>query len=262
MHKQSKWLCSWRQRILHPRIFNLNTLRDSATKEAETVTSAVFPSAGNMSSLTQIASISNIAIAMMDGHLVYQVNISLKNIEKLAHFKATPFPVKQEKFRDAVFAFIWPSSKYFAVSKNKERFLQLDKEEVDECKSFGKIRVCKNNNPVHTLRTVSPCEVTLAVKQEIENVRSCKVKLTTLHYTYWRRMRQRNSWVFSAVRSERLKTNCLMLLDRTYTIEGMGIVRLPGGCSGHTNNVRLTASRTITQNSTMLMKNITLDLST
>ena len=116
-------------------------------------------------------------------------------------------------------------------------------EKINKCKKLDETLVCKEAEPVREVRENAPCEVKFTIHQNQTNLADCNIKISQLHDTYWLRLYEVNTWVFSTVSTETIFIQCRRLVYSAFEISDTGIIRLNPGCAAHTNNARITASR-------------------
>ena len=115
------------QGIIHPRFLNFMQIKDTASVISKLVTEAAFPIEGEESIISELMKISDVTILLHRAKLVYYISLPLIDYSIYQLFKASHLPVRQHMANASDnFAYIWPSSNYFAVNLNKNAYINLN----------------------------------------------------------------------------------------------------------------------------------------
>ena len=88
----------------------------------------------------------------------------------------------------------------------------------------------------------------------------CNVKIIRLRDSFWQRLHQSNTWLFSTLDEENLFIICNGI-EQIRTINGAGTLQLKPGCLAYMNNARFIVSRNIkNHNSDIVFQEIEIDI--
>ena len=121
---------------IHPRFLNLTQIRETADLISRTISEAAFPASTNENAISEIVKTSDVTILLYNFRLVYHIALPLIDFNTYQLFKASPLPVLQRTVNKSNnFAYIWPSSQYFAVSISKNTYINMDSKALGIAKS-------------------------------------------------------------------------------------------------------------------------------
>ena len=127
----------------------------------------------------------------------------------------------------------------------------MDSKVLGNCKNLNKNYICQETEPDQILNERAGYEVKLAANIPIQNFSQCKIKIIELDTTFWARLNNPNTWVYSAKGQEKMVVNCKRATDVNLDIKGSGILTLPAGRVARSDSVRLVATREIITNLTI-----------
>ena len=218
------------QGIIHPRFINFAQIKDTASVISKSVTKAAFPIEGEESIISEIMKISDVTILLHCTKLVYYTSLPLIYYSIYQLFQALPLPVRQQMANTSDnFAYIWPTSKYFAINFNKNVYININGESLSKCKKLNNRYICQETEPSRPLNEYAECEVKLSAKIGIRDWSHCEIRLIKLDTTFWARLSTPNSWVFSTKGRDEITINCKPSADVNINIEGLGMLKLPTG---------------------------------
>ena len=123
---------------IHPRFLNLTQIRETADLISRTISEAAFPASTDENAISELVKISEATILLYNFRLVYHIALSLIDFNTYQLFKASPWPVLQRTVNKSNnFAYIWPSSQYFAVSISKNTYINMDPKALGNCKKLN-----------------------------------------------------------------------------------------------------------------------------
>ena len=106
----------------------------------------------------------------------------------------------------------------------------MDSKALGNCKKLNKSYICRETEPDQILNERARCEVKLAANILIQNFSKCEIKIIELDTTFWARLNNPNTWVYSGKGQEKMVVNCKRAADVNLDIKGSGILTLPTGC--------------------------------
>lgn len=230
--------------IIHPRFLPSDFVERTAELVSNTVGSAEFPAWQGTMSAVELLDISDLSIIFINRTLIYRVVIPLLNPKKYELIKASPVPVVQtSKNNTKLSAYIQPNLQFFAISLTQKSYIPFTNVEIGSCKTLRAMRICKHVEPVRAIDADTPCEVKIATGAHLDNLQQCDVRLKQLHSTFWLRLHESNTWIFSVAISETLFIQCGNFEQITIELVGTGILKLKPGCSANSRSSQLHADR-------------------
>lgn len=237
--------------IVHPRIMPPEMITRSVATVKSTLANAEFPAPDGTVEAIPIMKISVLTVVYLENRLIYQLAVPLLDIQRYSLYKATPLPSIQSALSNSnVAAYIWPESRYFAISESNRAYMPIPTEKIANFKNLGIWRIFSNPEPVREIRSNAACEIRIAAGLPIKNIEKCDIRFKQLRDTFWLRLHKPNAWVYSALTQENIFVQCTRAEQYTATLSGIGILQLQPGCSAHTANARLSASRTFQSRAT------------
>ena len=216
------------QGSIHPQFLNLTQIRETADLISRTISEAAFPASTDENAISGLVKISDVTILLYNFRLIYHIALPLIDFNTYQLFKGSSLPVLQRTVNKSNnFAYIWPSLQYFAVSISKNTYINMDPKALGNCKKLNKSYICPETDPDQILNARAGCEVKLAANIPIQNFSQCEIKIIELDTTFWARLNNPNTWVFSAKGQEKMVVNCERAADVNLDIKGSGILTLP-----------------------------------
>ena len=123
------------QGSIHPRFLNLTQIRETADLISRTISEATFPASTDENAILELVKISDVTILLYNFRLIYHIVLPLIDFNTNQLFKASPLPgLQSTDNKSNNFAYIWPSSQYFAVSTSKNTYINMDSKALGHCK--------------------------------------------------------------------------------------------------------------------------------
>lgn len=228
---------------MHGDMLTLEKLNSSISTAKKKFADVDFPS------LRDVYKISNFGVYFFNKSLYYYVSVPMIKNENYTLYKATPVPVRQQgpNATNTNGISLQPENTYFGLKDNLESYVPMNQEVLDKCKNLRSTRICKSRHPSRSVNKDSPCEVLISSKKNITDYRSCKLSTENLTSSYWEPTSFDNEWVYSTVNKKNLTIKCENSSKPQYneTIDGMGKLFLPPGCTAFTNDTYLEAEKEI-----------------
>lgn len=232
--------------MIHPRIVPPGTIARAAKTVKSAVTNAEFPLPGGQFAAIPVMKISRVSILFSEGYLIYHIAIPLLDIQRFNLFRASPLPTVQKVLNTSRTAvYVWPEHHYFAISEPNRTYMPIPQERVVKLRKLNKLLIAVNPEPIREIKANAACEIKIASGHAIENPENCDIRIKCLSDTFWLRLHEANTWVFSATEAENIFIQCQHAEQLSTEIKGAGLLRLRPGCTAHTASARLTASREI-----------------
>ena len=148
--------------------------------------------------IADLVKISGVSILLYRSLLIYHIAVPLTDFLMYDLYKASPLPVPQSLTNDSkTYAYIWPSSRLFALSQSKDTDINIQPELLGKCKKLKELYICQGTEPDQALSNRAACQIKLAAKKIINNISECDIRLVKLDVTYWARTSSANIWAFS-----------------------------------------------------------------
>ena len=125
----------------------------------ESSINAVFPLENRIYNLADIIQMSKLTVIYIYGQLIYSLQIPLLNYVKFDLYRLHPFPIKQNLIDQTICTYILPSFEYVALENNKQSYIAITYENLQNCKKIKNNYICKNFSPTQTVDTNSECEI-------------------------------------------------------------------------------------------------------
>ena len=136
-----------------------------------------FPSLNRRECHIGVSQDTDVTILLYNFRLVYHIALPLIAFNTYQLFNASLLPVLQRTVNKSNnFAYIWPSSQYFAVSISKNTYINMDSKALGNCKKLNKSYICRETEPDQILNKRAGCEVKLAANIPIQNFSQCEIK--------------------------------------------------------------------------------------
>ena len=138
---------------------------------------ASFPISRINGTIADLVKISRVSILLYGSHLIYHIAVPLTDFGMYDLYKASPLPVPQSLSNDTTtYAYIWPSSRLFALSQTKDTYINIQPELLSKCKKLKELYICQGTEPEQALSNRPPCEIKLAAKQIINEISVCDIR--------------------------------------------------------------------------------------
>ena len=150
--------------------------------------------------------------------LIYHITIPLIGYSQYDLYKASPWPRPQTTVNGLmVYAYIWPNSPFFALSRSNDAYINIRPEALLRCKQARALCICQNTEPEQKVTEQVTCAIIIATGLRISDLATCDVRVVKLKTTLWARMSSTN-WMLSTKKKDKLKVTCPRAAEKVIII--------------------------------------------
>ena len=182
------------QGSIHPQFVNPAQVQKTAGLIAKTMSDATFPIPCENGTVADLVKIADVSIMLCETQLIYYIVIPLADYREYDLYKASPLPIPQATANGTTaYAYIWPNSPYFALTRSKDSYITIQAENLNKCKKINELYICRGMDPEQILDEHAGCEIRSAAKQHIHDLALCDIRMIKLSVTFWARTSSPNT---------------------------------------------------------------------
>lgn len=194
--------------------------------------------------MTKTSSIYTTSVASRTEKIIYELKIPLPLIDNFRIYKVIPLPTRYNN----QFVFIQPPTQYLIINYRKDRFSNLNNEELANCKSLNGKFLCPLTHPLFNTDTDNlQCEDQL-LKGNTILPNNCEIKQSKPS-TAWIQLSQSNAWLFSSLDKYIVDVVCVEN-TATYTLTYTVKIELQKNCYLKSKELTIQA---VSENSSILI---------
>ena len=224
--------------ILHPSILSPAQLFDYLKSIAHSIPPGLqLPLPSNSKNAHLLLKIIDLIVYFYNSRLVFKIKIPLFPVQPFSIYKLNPLPFK---LVNNTYVFIKPSQNYIVVRKDKQQYLMIHENELNNCKVFYRKFLCKQNQPFYDITYNGNCEAKIFALHEINVLEECDVRLSRIVKGVWHRLDKKNSWIFVVQSKKSMTISCNNVeYAKDILIENSGILSVSENCTAYVDNTML-----------------------
>ncbi|XP_063994264.1 uncharacterized protein LOC135171566 [Diachasmimorpha longicaudata] len=231
---------------LHPSIMSPENILDAANEVIQHNRGAEFPVPLEIPYITELLKLADLTAYFHKEKVVFVITIPILELTKYIVYRHLTVPTKINNTSTSLVAFITPSYPYTAISEEANTYLKLDSEDINHCKTGMIGLICKTARPLYEVNGNKDCEVQMISNPRFSSSEICDVRVKSMDRTYWARIGNSNTWVFSVVTEDEIRVKCTRREPATIIITGTGTVTLAPDCEIRSRSVTLTPFQELT----------------
>lgn len=179
---------------------------------------------------------------IVENNLFISFSIPLVNSAKYKLYKATSLPYKIKDTN--LYAFIVPKYEYFALDYNYEDFIDISKEELNNCHKVNEnLYVCKQNFPIFSTFDSKVCEVNMM--KGTNYTEQCDIRVSNMTNELWIRIHKYNTYIYALPKKQLIHVTCFNETEILSLYE-TGIITIFPDCKLKSNGMEIIGFRTYT----------------
>lgn len=200
--------------------------RQIMTIEKQVDSSILVPGGNTHDTLQAIYSIMSITAHIMNGKIIFKINLPLLMNEQFQIFK----PIAVPTIRGNKYVWIEPGMSYLLATRSRDHYYAMNENEFEGCIDYiERSRICTRRQQIFNMQSTShACEIKLLNhNKQIDN--GCTIKLTPIK-PVWIPLSSQNEWIY--VIHEEYPIDIVCNQQRQHTeLRGEGILRIRQKCS-------------------------------
>ena len=166
-------------------------------------------------------------IVFVNNELLIEIVVPFTDPDLWLSYEMQPFPAFQSNFEDKrLAAYIKPRSDFIAVSDSTDRYLFLNKSDLEKCEERNTFFLCENE---FLFETTFSCEKMLLTNPNYGDYPFCNIEYSQGKEYYFQKMNNKRLWLASTISKFKLVVFCSGGLHRL-PITGNQIIELPKSC--------------------------------
>lgn len=231
---------------LHPSILKAEKIIAAAKEINSHYKGIEFPISLESTHIEELLKLSDLTAYIHNNKVVFTLTVPMTELTIYEVYKHVTLPAKLGNSSAQWVAFIIPKQPYTAVSERVDKYFKLNDKELAHCMKGNRGIICRAIRPIHNVQGNTDCEVRMITDPRFNGSGVCDVRVKAMPSTYWERIEDSNSWLFSVGNEDEIHINCAGQETQSQIISGTGKLTLSSDCEVRSRSVTLTPFREIT----------------
>lgn len=218
---------------LHPSVLTPSQLVKELSKTLPflpTSTSYVFPLEDHNS--YKFIDVLTITYYFFNNRIIFVISNPLVTTNNFNLYNLIPLPLINNTNE---FLFIIPNINYLAVSEDKNLYTIFNN--LNNCKTFFNITICKNHEPLYLAHSRPICELEILLQHSLS--RSCDTRKLRGQFEIWHKLEKSNSWLFALPQPTDVTVSCINKDTESLTLNNTGIININPNCKVYTSTTTI-----------------------